>query len=94
MKKNKRCKIRIFALLRQLIGKKEVELNFSDDITVFNLLNLFAEQYGKKVYHYLFDENGKVKESNLFLLNGKTVILETKVKENDVLAIIPPIIGG
>ena len=94
MKKNKSCKIRVFALLRELIGVKEVELNFSGDLTVFDLLNLFVDKFGEKIYHHLFDEDGKVKESYLFLLNGKTVTLETKVKDGDVLAILPPIIGG
>ena len=94
MKKNKSCKIKVFALLRQIIGVKEFELNFSGDLTVFNLLNLFVEKFGEKVYHYLFNEDGKVKESYLFLLNRKIVTLEKKVENGDVLAILPPLIGG
>jgi len=94
LRKSKSCKIRVFALLRQLIGAKEVELNFSGDITVFNLLDLFVEKFDEKVYHHLFDENRKVKERFFFILNGKTVTLKTKVKDGDILAILPPIIGG
>ena len=94
MKKDKSCKIRVFALLRRLIGAKEVEINFSGDITVFNLLDLFVEKFDEKVYRHLFDENRKVKERFFFLLNGKTVTLKTKVKDGDILAILPPIIGG
>ena len=54
----------------------------------------FVEKFNEKVYSYLFDKIGKVKERFFFLLNGKIVTLETKVNDGDVLAILPPIIGG
>lgn len=96
-----RVSVRLFTALRELTGKKEEILEFSDReiVTVSTVLEELAARYGKGFSDYVFDNRtGEVKGFLQFLINGRSVStldgLETRLFDGDVLAIIPPVGGG
>jgi molybdopterin synthase sulfur carrier subunit len=95
-----RVSVRFFTSLREMIGKREETLEFSDGerVTVGAVLKRLAELYGKGFVEYVYDVNGEVKGFLQFLINGRSAStlngLETMLKDGDVLAIIPPVGGG
>lgn len=93
--------VRFFTVLREITGKKEDTLTFSEDetATVSAALKKLASRYGRSFVEYVYSgEAGEVKGFLQFLVNGRSVSsfeeLDTKLKDGDVLAIIPPIGGG
>jgi MoaD family protein len=93
--------VRFFTSLREIVGKREETLEFSDGekITVNTVLKRLAERYGKDFVNYLYDsKTGDVKGFLQFLINGRSAStlkgLETELSDGDVLAIIPPVGGG
>jgi len=93
--------VRFFAALRELIGKKEESLEFSDheEVTVEKGLKRLAELYGKDFVEYVFDgKTGEIQSYLTPLVNGRSITtldgLKTKLMDGDVLAILPPVGGG
>lgn len=91
--------MRLFTTLRELAGKGEETLEFSAKrVTVKDVLEGLARRHGKAFEDYLYDSKGKVREHLQLLVNGKSVSLmeelETKLREGDQVAIVPPVGGG
>ena len=68
-------------------------------VTVNVVLKTLKEAYGKKFTEYVYDaETGQVRSFLQMLVNGRSAStmngLQTKVKDGDVLAILPPVGGG
>jgi len=96
-----RVSVRFFTSLREITGKKEETLEFSDDVkvTLDKILGTLSSQYGKGFVDYVYDaKTHEVKGFLQFLINGKSAStikgLQTELKDGDVLAIIPPVGGG
>ena len=96
-----KIRIRLFTSLRELVGKRELEFEATHSdkpIIVSILLELLAERYGREFRRYVYDESGKVRDYLQFLVNGRSITqlegFETRLKENDLVAIIPPVGGG
>ena len=93
--------VRFFTNLREIIGKKEETLKFSEGekVTIEIVLETLAQRYGKRFVEYVYDPNiGEVGGFLQFLVNGKNAAtlncLETVLEDGDVLAILPPVSGG
>lgn len=93
--------MRFFTNLREITGKKEETLEFSDgeDVTVDKVLKKLAELYGMDFVEYVYDsKTGAVKDYLQVLVNGRSTSalegLDTRLVDKDVLAIIPPVGGG
>jgi len=90
--------VKFFTELRELTGKKEEEIELPNAITVADLLNLLSKRHGRGFTNYVYDERVRVRGHLQFLINGKSIItlqgFETKLKEGDNFAIIPPVGGG
>ena len=89
-------KVKLFADLREIVGKKEINASAKN---VGELLYYLGEKYDK-LGEKLFKSNGmeeKCKFLNI-LVNGRNIELleglQTKLSEEDKIAIFPPIGGG
>ena len=84
--------------LREITGKKVDEIQLQNAITVDELLTLLSEKYGKNFREYIYNKKGEVQGFLSFLVNGKNINImqgfDTKLQENDVVAILPPVGGG
>jgi molybdopterin synthase sulfur carrier subunit len=93
-----KIKVKFFTSLREITGKKVDEIQFQRVITVEEFLSLLSEKYGKKFREYIYKRKGKVHSFLSFILNGKNINnmqgFSTKLKDRDVIAIIPPVGGG
>ena len=93
--------VRFFTNLREIIGKKEEAIAFSEneEVTVKTVMKILTEHYGRSFVEYVYDRRTeKLKSFLQLLVNGKSIStlsgLQTKLKNGDVLAILPPVSGG
>ncbi len=93
--------VRFFTTLREVTGKREEALEFSERevVTVEKVLERLAERYGKEFTEYIYDgKKGEIKGFLQFLINGRSAStikgLKTELADGDVLAILPPVGGG
>lgn len=94
-------KVLFFTSLREITGKKEeiIELTSVNVATIETILEVLNNRFGKFFLEYLYDPKTKdVRGFLQFLINGKSIpspnMLITKLKDGDVLAILPPVGGG
>ena len=93
-----KVEVRFFTSLREITGKKTEEIQLNDAVTVKELLTMLSNRYGKEFRDYVYNRKGEVQGFLSFLVNGKNInVLEgfdTKLKQGDVVAILPPVGGG
>jgi molybdopterin synthase sulfur carrier subunit len=90
--------VKFFTTLREIVGKKEEQLELFRPITVEALLKQLSKTYGNEFVDYIFDDLGNVRGHLQFLVNGKSVTtmqgFKTKLNDGDQIAILPPVGGG
>ncbi len=90
--------VKFFTSLREITGKKVDKIQLQNTVTVDELLTLLSEKYGKNFREYIYNKKGEVQGFLSFLVNGKNINImqgfDTKLQENDVVAILPPVGGG
>ncbi len=90
--------VKFFTSLREITGKKVDEIQLQNTITVDELLTLLSEKYGKNFREYIYNKKGDMQGFLSVLVNGKNINImqgfDTKLQENDVVAILPPVGGG
>lgn len=79
-----KVKVRLFASLREEVGQELVELEVPDQCSVDSLLKVFTSLYPKT------EGLGPV----LVAVNQEVGDLETLVKEEDEVVLLPPVSGG
>jgi|YelNatPaOPRAMG01_1025707.scaffolds.fasta_scaffold00131_67 molybdopterin synthase sulfur carrier subunit len=93
-----KVKIRYFAFLRELTGKREELVELEEGISIGKLLETLSVKYGEKFRDYLYGVGEFEGLSLNFLLNGRNISLDegfnTKLQDGDVLSILPPVAGG
>jgi molybdopterin converting factor subunit 1 len=80
-----KIKLRVFASIRDICGFDEKELTVPESTTLEELVAALAADYTK-----LADK----KESLLMAVNEEYSIGTTVLKENDTVALFPPVSGG
>ncbi|MCD6515717.1 MAG: MoaD family protein [Candidatus Odinarchaeota archaeon] len=91
------AKVRILPLakIRAIIGARELT---AEGGTVEDILNFLIQKYSKELANEILDKNEKVKDYYRIVVNGRNIKLlnglKTKLKDNDLIAIMPPIAGG
>jgi MoaD family protein len=93
--------VRFFTVLREVTGKKEEMLQFTEGekVTVAIVLRTLSDCYGKPFTEYVYDPwTGGIKGFLQFFINGKSTSvlegLDSELRKDDVLAIVPPVGGG
>jgi molybdopterin synthase sulfur carrier subunit len=89
--------VRFFAALREIVGKKEEMLEFANEasITVKRALKELTKLHGKEFADYVYDTKvSEVRGYLQMLVNERSATLKTKLKDGDVLVIVPPVGGG
>ncbi|MCL2288847.1 MAG: MoaD family protein [Candidatus Bathyarchaeota archaeon] len=92
--------IRYFTRLREITGKKEEKIFFTEKqkITVSLTLKTLSDRYGKPFTDYIFDSKGQIKNFLQLIINGASITqdnkLEMPLQNGDTLIILPPVGGG
>ncbi len=91
--------VKFFASLRQLTGVKELEKEIESETTVISLLQGICRTYPRLREEVFEDkEQGHLQTWIVILLNGRNIKFldgtQTKLTNNDVIAIFPPTAGG
>jgi molybdopterin synthase sulfur carrier subunit len=94
-----KVKVKFFALVRELTGRREEIVDLDDHATVKTLLDKLVEEYGAKLSDYLFEPASEKPRGYLqFLIDGRNIALmqglDTALKEGSSFAILPPVGGG
>ena len=93
-------KVRFFTNLREIVGKREEVLTFTqiNPVSINLVLRELSKKYGKPFIEYVYSSAGQPRSFLQFLLNGTSAStlqgFETILKDGDVLAILPPVGGG
>jgi len=92
-----KVKVRFFALLREVAGIKEVEEEVEEGATVRGLLERLSERLPRRFRELIF-EGQEVSRNVIILVNRRGIRelegLETKLKDGDEVALLPPVSGG
>jgi len=89
-------KILLFATLRSKY--KTRELTVTCDGTLLNMIENASKTLGPEFIDDVYDRNrGKVRDDMIIMVNGRNIKDlkgEITLKDNDVVAIFPPLAGG
>lgn len=92
-----KVKVKFFALIRELVGVRELDIDIANGMRVIDLLKLLAEKLPSGFRDYVFNSD-EVSDSIIILVNGKGLKelngLATELNEGDEIAILPPVSGG
>ncbi|MBS7645000.1 MAG: ubiquitin-like small modifier protein 1 [Candidatus Bathyarchaeia archaeon] len=94
-----KVKVKFFASLREITGKREEEIEVPENTTVEGLIEILSSRYGKEFSDYVYDERvGKPRDYLQFLIDGRSAStlqgLKTRLRDGCNFAIIPPVGGG
>ncbi|MDP8214370.1 MAG: MoaD family protein [Candidatus Euphemobacter frigidus] len=86
--------VRFYSLLRDKLGKKEVKVEARN---VAQAMDRLKEIFGSRWTDALY-KGGRMNESYIFLINGQRIFLnnfpETRLDDEEMLHIFPPVAGG
>jgi len=94
------AKVKFFATFREVTQEKETEVKAC---SVEELLHKFVDKYGKKFEKLVFEKDEiptelKLRDYVKILVNGRNIEhldkLKTRLKNDDIVAIFPPVGGG
>ena len=91
-----RVLVKFFATVREVTGVKSIDLEAEN---IRELLHLLVQTYGNKFKDTVLDnDTGELKQFFSCMINGKRIELldgyETVLKDNDAVALFPPVGGG
>ncbi len=75
-------KIKLFASYREKVGKEQIEISIDKEIEAKKLLKIISEKYK-------LDLNGC-----LVAKNNEYIKMSDKIKNDDVIYLLPPVSGG
>jgi molybdopterin synthase sulfur carrier subunit len=80
-----RIKILYFSSIKDKLKKSSEEINLNDDFTIKDLKNFLQEKY---------PEIKEILDKSMFAVNENYVTEDYKLKDGDLVALIPPVSGG
>lgn len=89
--------VKFFASFREAVGLEQVEVAAGKDVAA--LLDELVRRFGERMAEQLYESGSKkLRETVNVLVNGRGINLlsglDTKLKDDDVVAIFPPVSGG
>ena len=86
--------VKAYGRLRELFQQSELNIVVEDkEASIRSLINTLIDKYGEEVKTDLL--NKKTGGLTPFIIvNGETAGLDAKLKDKDVVAILPPAVGG
>jgi len=92
-----KVKVKFFAILREAAGTKEVEEEVEEGTTVRGLLERLSNKLPSRFRELVF-EGQEITKNLIILVNRRGIReldgLETKLKNSDEVALLPPVSGG
>jgi molybdopterin converting factor subunit 1 len=77
--------VKAFASVKDMLGFNEREFELQSDLTVGDAVKFISEK---------FDNLKALEENLLFAVNEEYCRGDRKLRENDILALFPPVSGG
>jgi len=91
-----KTKVKFFAILREVFGAGEKEVDLKNGSDILDLLNIICASPQSR--EKIFGNSSEPKASMQILKNGKSIRsldgIHTKLEEGDLIAIFPPVFGG
>jgi MoaD family protein len=91
-------RVRYFAMLRDLVGRKDDELQLRAGATVSDAIAALVERHGGRFKEFVLTTDGQLRPRLTVLVNGEVVgpaeFGQTLPPEGSELVIMPPIGGG
>ena len=92
---NTRIKIQLFAMFKEIAGRKEISQDICLGTTLGEVLDILARKYGKDFEETIDKKTGQIDVNTLVMLNGQNVRdINLKLKDNDLIIITVPVSGG
>jgi molybdopterin synthase sulfur carrier subunit len=90
--------VNFYATLRQIVGKKTLEIEMPDGGTVRELVAEIIQAY-PPMRRELFDENGELYHHVHILVNGRDTpylenAIDTPLRPDDIVNVFPAVGGG
>ena len=90
-----RVRIQLFAMFKEIAGKKEIVQDIHPEMTLGEVLAELARKYDKDFAETIDGNTGQVDVNTLVMLNGRNVRdIDAKLKHNDRIIITVPVGGG
>ena len=93
-----KIRVSFFTTLREIIQKREEDVELLGDLTMIELLKRLSKRHGNLFYDYIYDKQGNLRSNFQLLVNGRSIAtlqgLHTKLKSGDEVTIVPPVGGG
>jgi len=92
-----KIEVKFLATIRVITGESSIELSCTHHDTAVTVIQMLVEKYGNKLRQAIMNGT-KLKSGIKMIINGRDIEylngLDTKLKDGDVVVIIPPIAGG
>jgi len=82
-------KVKFLSTLRDIVGVREASIIVSKNATLADVLNVLKEKW-PRLHVIDVESEGPI----IMLLNGVAVKLDTPIRENDEIVLMPPASGG
>jgi len=91
-----KVKVKFFATFKELFGTDVTEIELGSGANIRELLNLLCDS--RRCHKEIFDHSGEIRHYVKILKNGRHIEfldgIHTELKEDDVVAMFPPVAGG
>ncbi len=87
-----RVRVKLFALYRELVGEKEVEVSLPEGSRVRDLLRALEESY-PSLRGRLSERSGE-RRSFILMRGGRWPDMDDELRDGDEFALFPPVGGG
>lgn len=90
--------IQFYSLLRLMLDREKLRLAFTEGDSVRAVLDKVQQAINTDILHKLLDGEGVLQTGTIILLNRRNILdldgLDTRVCDEDTLALFPPGAGG